>query len=147
MVRVWFNHWFSTSYGIIELMKKDSRQDVCVIGSNRQINSVIQKVCDEWYPDSDSSGEEYVEFALEFCKAHKIDVFVPRFNMVEISRCKNRFAELGVKVLLDDYEKISLLNDKAKTYALLKNLPYLTPQKVSTIISTHIYTGTANTKR
>ena len=23
MIRVWFNHWFSTSYGLIELMKEE----------------------------------------------------------------------------------------------------------------------------
>ncbi len=122
MIRVWFNHWFSTSYGIIELMKKDSKE-IYVIGSNRQINSVIQKVCNEWYKDSDASGTEYVDFALNFCKEHEVDAFVPRRNMIEISKNKKRFEEIGVKVLLDDYEKIELLNDKARTYNLLKRTP------------------------
>ena len=125
MIRVWFNHWFSTSYGIIELMKKDSKEKIHVIGSSRQINSVVQKVCDEWYADSDASGDEYIEFALDFCKEHGVDVFVPRRNMIEISKCKNKFEKIGVKVLLDDYEKVELLNDKAKTYRLLKKIPSL----------------------
>lgn len=123
MIRVWFNHWFSTSYGIIELMKKDLNEEIYVIGSNRQINSVIQKACDEWYKDSDACGEEYVDYALDFCKEHKIDVFAPRRNMVVISQNKKRFEEIGVKVLADDYEKIELLNDKAKTYNFLKQAP------------------------
>ena len=52
MVRVWFNHWFSTSYRLIELMKQDNEEEIYVIASNKQIDSVIQKVCDEWYQDS-----------------------------------------------------------------------------------------------
>lgn len=125
MIRVWFNHWFSTSYGIIELMKKDKNEEIYVIGSNSQKNSVIKKVCHEWYEDSEACGNEYVDFALNFCREHKVDVFVPRRNMTEISRCRSNFEKIGVKLLLDDYEKIEYLNDKAKTYRLLQKIPSL----------------------
>lgn len=121
MVRVWFNHWFSTSYGLIEYMKSDTENKIYVIGSNKQFDSVIQKVCDEWYQDSLSDGEDYIKYCLDFCVEHKVDVFVPRRKMVEISLNKSRFAELGVKVLVDDYEIISLLNDKAATYEYFNN--------------------------
>lgn len=121
MVRVWFNHWFSTSYGLIELMKQDREEEIYVIASNKQIDSVIQQVCDEWYQDSLADGEEYLSYCLAFCKEHKVDVFVPRRKMVEISRNKDRFEEIGVKLMVDDYEIISLLNDKAKTYDYFKD--------------------------
>ena len=121
MIRVWFNHWFSTSYRLIELMKKDSSEQVYVIASNKQIDSVIQKVCDEWYQDSLADGEEYLQYCLEFCKEHKIDVFVPRRKMVEISQNIKRFNEIGVKVMVDDFDTIKLLNDKVATYEFLKD--------------------------
>ena len=66
MIRVWFNHWFSTSYRLIELMKEDADEQVCVIGSNRQKDSVIQLVCDEWYEEPDISGEAYIDFVWDF---------------------------------------------------------------------------------
>ncbi len=116
MIRVWFNHWFSTSYRLIELMKQDKEEQVYVIGSNRQINSVIQEVCDEWYEDPDIGGEEYVEYCLNFCKEHQVDVFVPRRLMVLISQNRERFEALGVKLMVDEYNMISFLNDKAATY-------------------------------
>ena len=137
MIRIWFNHWFSTAYGIIELMKKDRNEDICIIGSNKNINSVIQKVCDEWFLDSPASGIKYIEFALDFCKEHKIDVFVPRRNMIEISKSKNRFEEIGVKVLLDDYEKIELLNDKARAYKFLKQIPSVSIPEFEVVNSYH----------
>lgn len=120
MVRVWFNHWFSTVYGLIELMKKDAEEQVYVISSNKQIDSVIQKVCDEWYQDSLADGEEYIQYCLDFCKEHRVDVFVPRRKMVEISQNVQRFQEIGVKVMVDDYSIMKLLNDKAATYEYLK---------------------------
>ena len=120
MVRVWFNHWFSTSYGLIEFMKKDKTQEIYVIGSNKQYDSVIQLVCDEWYEEPLAEGEAYIEFCLAFCKEHKIDVFVPRKNMVEISKNRDKFTEIGVKVLVDDYEMIRILNDKAAAYEMFQ---------------------------
>ena len=120
MVRVWFNHWFSTSYGLIEFMKEDKTQEIYVIGSNKQYDSVIQLVCDEWYEEPLAEGEAYIEFCLAFCKEHKIDVFVPRKNMVEISKNRDKFTEIGVKVLVDDYEMIRILNDKAAAYEMFQ---------------------------
>lgn len=125
MVRVWFNHWFSTSYRLIELMKEDAKQEIYVLGSNKQADSVIQKVCDEWYPEFESEGEDYIADCLSFCKEHRVDVFVPRRKMVEISKHKEQFTRLGVQVMVDDYDVISLLNDKAKAYEFLSDIPGL----------------------
>ncbi len=121
MVRVWFNHWFSTAHQIIGLMKRDESQDIYVVGSNMAVNSVIRNACDEWYVDSELKGDSYVSFCLEFCKAHSIDVFAPRREMVEISRQREQFESLGVRILADGYDKISFLNDKAKTYEFFKS--------------------------
>lgn len=120
MIRVWFNHWFSTSYGLIELIKQDE-ETIYVVGSNLQADSVIQKVCDEWYVEPALTGEEYINYCVTFCKEHRIDVFIPRREMIEISKYKQRFEEIGVKVLLDDYAMIEILNDKAATYEVLKD--------------------------
>lgn len=122
MVRVWFNHWFSTSYGLIELIKKNESEEVYVIGSNRQANSVIQKVCDEWYEEPVLAENEYVDYCVEFCIQHKVDVFIPRKYMVEISKNKDKFDEIGVKVLVDDYDKIVTLNDKVEAYKLFDGI-------------------------
>ncbi len=115
MIRVWFNHWFSTSYRLIELMKEDKEEQISVIGSNRQTDSVIQKVCDEWYVEP-AEEEGYVEYCLDFCKEHQVDVFVPRRNMVAISKNREKFEEINVKLMVDDASVIEFLNDKAATY-------------------------------
>jgi len=121
MIRVWFNHWFSTSYHFIQLMKQDAENQIYIIGSNRVYNSVIRNVCDEWYKEPLLDGEEYINFCIQFCKEHAIDVFVPRRKIVDISYNKKRFEAIGVKVMADDYDKISFLNDKAATYNFFQN--------------------------
>lgn len=121
MIRVWFNHWFSTSYQLIKLMKQDSENQIYVIGSNRVFNSVIRNVCDEWYQEPSLDGEEYIDFCIQFCKQHGVQVFVPRRKMVDISQSRKRFEEIGVRVMVDDYDKIAFLNDKAATYDFFQN--------------------------
>lgn len=121
MIRVWFNHWFSTAYGIVELMKKDSEQEVYVIGSSIHKNSVVQNVCDEWYEEPEIDGEEYIKFCIKFCKEHKIDVFVPYRNMVTVSNNKERFTSIGIKVMVDNHKIIDFLDDKAATYEHFRN--------------------------
>ena len=120
MIRVWFNHWFSTAYRLIELMKQDENEEIFVIGTNLQIDSVIQKVCDEWYEEPRLSGEEYISYCLDFCKEHEINVFVPRRNMADISKSKERFVSIGVKVMVDDWKAIELLGSKSATYEHFK---------------------------
>ncbi len=120
MIRVWFNHWFSTSYRLIELMKENVGEQVWVVGTNKQPNSVIRNVCDEWYDEPVTDGDAYVDDCIQFCKEHRIDVFVPRRKMLDISRNKDRFDEIGVKIMADAYSKLQLLADKASTYDLFR---------------------------
>lgn len=120
MIRVWFNHWFSTSYRLIELMKENEGEQVWVVGTNKQCNSVIRNVCDEWYGEPVTDGDAYVEDCIRFCQEHKIDVFVPRRKMLDISRNMGRFREIGVRVMAEDYSRLELMADKARSYDLFR---------------------------
>ena len=90
MTRIWFNHWFSTVYNVISMLRAEN-PDFQIIGSNEHPESPIMTVCDEWYQEPVLNSEDYVEFCLDFCKKHEIDVFLPRREMVAISRNKDRF--------------------------------------------------------
>ncbi len=115
MKRIWMNHWFSTAFNIIDLIRQDN-DDIVIIGSNENEYSVIKNRCDEWYQEPILKDDEYVEFCLEFCKAHDIQYFLPRRGMLKISEYKGRFENIGVKVMMDDYHIVSTLNHKEKAY-------------------------------
>lgn len=124
--KVWFNHWFSSAYRIIELLKegyKNSPYSCYIIGTNDKEYCVYKEVCDEFYQEPIFEDEdEYVNWALDFCKTNKISVFFPRRNMVAIARREEEFNELGVIVVLSaNYETMELFNDKAKTYREINN--------------------------
>ena len=117
-MRIWFNYWFRTAYSIISILRSQLDEDNCnytIIGSHTNEYSPIQKVCDEWYIE-ESSSENYVEFCLNFCKEHKIDIFVPYRNMEDISGHKELFEEIGVKILSDKCEYHRLFEKKSTAY-------------------------------
>ena len=118
MVRIWLNHWFSTAYDIIQMIRREN-PDFYFIGSNENERSVIATVCDEWYREPVRKDDEYVEFCLDFCKEHSVDVFLPRREAVSISRRKHDFEQIGVKVMVDEYEIVSVLNQKDQAYRML----------------------------
>lgn len=119
MARAWMNHWFSTAYNVITLIKKGV-PGIQIIGSNERAFSPLMKVCDEWYQEPVLKGEEYVSFCLDFCRAHQIDLFIPRREMVAISHHKERFGREGIKVMVDDYQYISILNQKDQAYSFFR---------------------------
>lgn len=119
MKRIWFNHWFSAAYNIITMLK-DANPDYHVIGTNENEQSVISLACDEWYTEPAVKGDKYVDFCLEFCKEHKVDVFLPRREMLSISNRVEEFQSIGVKVMVENYGIASILNHKDKAYEFLK---------------------------
>ena len=124
-VRVWFNHWFSTAYYIINLLKQDEQIHFYVIGSNERRYSVIEEACDEWYmePTYGVNEEEYIDYCLEFCKEHEINVFAPRRGMLAVVKHRHLFEAIGVKILADpDYEKLKRLNNKKETYRFFEQM-------------------------
>lgn len=121
MIRVWLNHWFSTAYNIVQLLK-EGKSDLLVVGSHPDQHSPIEAVCDEWHCEPHLKGDEYAQYCFEFCLTHAIDVFIPRYELVSISRRKEDFERAGIKVMVDDFTTVSMLNDKAKAYELLGGL-------------------------
>ena len=119
MVRIWMNHWFSTAYNIVNLIKQDD-PSFFVIGSNEHIGSPIRKACDEWHQEPTLKDDAYVDYCLEFCKANRVDVFLPRRGMLDMSKQIARFEAIGTKVMVDDYSLISVLNNKNEAYELFE---------------------------
>lgn len=136
MVRIWLNHWFSTAYSIIRLIR-ENENDFYIIGSNENAHSVYKTVCDEWYVEPVMKESEYIDFCLNFCKEHRIDIFMPRRGMEWISRYKKDFEETGVRVMVDNYDKVSALNQKDKAYQLFqdKRIGYVPDYMVATTVN------------
>lgn len=122
-MRVWFNHWFSTAYHLINLIKEGDPGKFTVIGSSVNSSAIYQRACEEWYVEPDNlTQDEYSSFCLDFCRKHNIDIFVPRRNMVSLVQHHAEFSALGVKLLADlDADKLALLENKRRTYVFFQS--------------------------
>lgn len=118
---IWFNHWFSSVYNIIGLLKSDDLlgQSIHVICTNKSKYSAIQLACDEWFVEpSDICDEEYVAYCLDFCKTHKVDIFAPRREALCISKHVSDFSAIGVTLMLDA-DATDICSDKIRAYNIL----------------------------
>ena len=135
-IRIWVNHWFSTMYRLIEDARRhlnglvnyhynDSLASPSIIsysfkfiGTNKLSACVYQKVCDEFYIEpSDISGDDYVDWCLNFCEEHNIDIFAPRREQMSIARRAEEFKSKNILLLCDtDADKLDICDDKFKTY-------------------------------
>ncbi|MCR5122956.1 MAG: ATP-grasp domain-containing protein, partial [Ruminococcus sp.] len=119
MTKIWLNHWFSTAYHIIRLIK-EGEKDFFIIGSNERSDAVYKEMCDEFCTEPVLPPDEYAAFCLDFCTEHGIDVFLPRRGMQGIAKHIDEFTAAGVKVMADPYDKLKMLNSKTEAYAFFK---------------------------
>lgn len=132
-MRIWFNHWFSTAYHLIELMRGESGEYE-FIGSGTNPNAAYLQACKERYAEPENVSEsEYADFCVDFCKAHRVDVFVPRRNLVAVSENMERFEEIGTKVLADRNSKmLRTLDSKTKSYEFFRErIPKIVPKTMT----------------
>ena len=79
--------------------------------------------------------EEYIPFLLNYCKEQKIDVLISLFDidLLVLAKNKNRFEEIGTRVIVSDASLIEICNDKWKTYCFLKENGFRTPKTYLTL--------------
>ncbi len=124
-MRVWFNHFFSTAWNIIDLVRDNPEQmSFYIIGSNDKDYCVYQENCDEFYVEPVIEDEnDYVDWCLEFCKAHEVAIFIPRRGSRGISERLSEFEALGVAVMVSkDTKLLRQLGDKIETAVLFEQM-------------------------
>jgi len=82
--------------------------------------------------------DAYIPFLLEYCKENKIDILISLFDidLLVLAKNKDKFAEIGTKVIVSDPDVISICNDKWKTYNFLKDNGFNVPKTYLTLEET-----------
>lgn len=121
---IWFNHWFSAIINTVEAIKK-AFPDVKIIGSNRLDTCVYKYAVDEFYIEPTGlSGDEYTEFALNFCKEHSVDIFFVKAGMSGIAKYKEKFTDIGTTVICEDISVLNAFDSKSGIYNQLEKMGY-----------------------
>lgn len=74
--------------------------------------------------------DNYIPFLLDYCKENKIDILLSLFDidLLVLARNKEKFAQIGTKIIVSDEEIVDICNDKWKTYLFLKENGFAVPK-------------------
>ncbi|SEL23360.1 ATP-grasp domain-containing protein [Ruminococcus albus] len=133
---IWFNHWFSQAYNFIELLRRDERN--YIIATAKKPDFVFGAAADERYIEPNGvNGEQYVEWALGFCKEHSVDVFFPKRWRAAVISHMDEFAAIGTRVTADgNTEQNDMLDSKMKSCIFMREndlcaTPYM--ERITTV--------------
>ena len=119
-MRVWFNRTFSSVYAAIDLIREaDTAGRFHIIYSNANPHATAARVAHEFFVEPTGMvGEAYLEWCLEFCREHAVDIFIPGKYATELAGEHARFAAQGTRVLsAASPAALELIHDKARFYA------------------------------
>ena len=79
--------------------------------------------------------ENYIPFLLKYCKENQIDILLSLFDidLLMLAKNKQKFEEIGTKVIVSNQQFIEVCNDKWNTYCFLKEHGFHTPRTYQTL--------------
>ncbi|MFO7826004.1 MAG: ATP-grasp domain-containing protein [Cyclobacterium sp.] len=106
-----------------------------VFASNGTDNAPAFKFADEHVITPLIYDQKYIPFLLDYCLLNNIKIVISLFDidLPILSRNKDRFKDVGVKVIVSEPGVIDICNDKWKTFKWLKEKGFET---VKTFLST-----------
>lgn len=108
---------------LVDYFKKEFGYNSKIICTNSSELSTALSVGDKSYISPMIYEETYIPFLLEICKKEKINILVSLFDidLPILAYNKDKFENLGVKLILSDLSIIEVCNDKYKMNKFLKN--------------------------
>lgn len=119
---VWFNKNLSSVFNAIETIRSHGGDPIRIVCSHSCNDFPASIVSDLFVQEPKGLvGPGYVEFCLDFARAHEVTLFVPGKELQSIVQERGRFEAAGVKVLAAaDADTLHLLEDKARLYRSLE---------------------------
>lgn len=74
--------------------------------------------------------EAYIPFLLDYCKENHIDAIISLFDidLLVLAKNKDRFAQIGTRVVVSHVQLIEICNDKWKTFLYLRERGFRVPK-------------------
>ncbi|WP_337100732.1 ATP-grasp domain-containing protein [Paenibacillus sp. YIM B09110] len=100
-VNLYFNRWFSVSYLYMNHLRGNpDGVEFKIFGTHPDPMHMSLQGCDYAEIEPVLQGVEYVQYLVDFCRKHEIDVFIPRLKMLDIAKHVHLFDAIGTKVLV-----------------------------------------------
>lgn len=117
--RLWLGHWFSTAYHFVQEVRHNADGRAFeIFGTSTNPRSVVLQACDHAGLEPEANDPHFVEFCLDYCQRHHIEVFLPGYRrLLHLAPHQAEFERLGTRLLLSaDFATLSLLDDKVNSY-------------------------------
>lgn len=123
-----------TSVGRRAYMVKYFKEVLGKIGSVHVSNSDDKTVAFQYADKSVVTpliyDENYISFLIEYCKNNHIDFLISLFDidLLVLAKNKQKFEEIGTRLIVSDVNIIEICNDKWKTYEFLLDNGFNVPK-------------------
>lgn len=95
---VWYNKNISSLQNMVEIVKQNpAARELRIIVSHPVSGALPCLTADEAFIEPDIRGDAYVDWCIDFCRSHLVDLFIPRKGQIDITRRRDEF--LPTKVL------------------------------------------------
>lgn len=92
---------------------------VTIYASNVDPSAVALSACDvSAIEPRHVSNEEYAQFALDFCRTHRIDVLIPPRRLDALAGRAAEFAAVGTSLMCSPLSAVTALTSKVLTYEI-----------------------------
>ncbi|MEU1042779.1 ATP-grasp domain-containing protein [Streptomyces sp. NPDC005551] len=117
-VRVWLNRTYAENVFFMDQLRRNPHdRPVEIRVTHGDADSPLLAAADSAALEPEGlSRAAYVEYALDQCARHGIDVFVPVLHQAEIVAHRAEFAALGTALLAPPAEAVSVFHDKVTAY-------------------------------
>jgi hypothetical protein len=110
--RIWLNRWFSSGWNVIRLIREGGRP-VEVWATADDPRSIVLAGADHAGQEPALSGDAYVDWALGYCREHRIEAFLPLHRLAVVAGAADEFAAIGTRLMVcGPKPTIDLLDDK-----------------------------------
>ena len=115
---------------IIKCLRKNGEREIRLVGVDMNEKSNGRKLVDVFYQVPPAKDEGYIDAVLDICGKEKIDVIMPLVTreLLKYARCRKLFEEWGIVVSVDDYDILSVINNKANLMEKMRELGMETPE-------------------
>jgi hypothetical protein len=117
-VRVWLNRTYAENVFFMDQLRSNPQlRPVEIHATHGDPDSPVLAAADTAAMEPEGlSPAAYVEYALDQCARHSIDVFVPVLHQAAIVAHRAEFAALGTALLAPPSEAVAVFLDKATAY-------------------------------
>lgn len=107
---------------LIRMFKNNGERPIEIIGTDIDNEAVGRFFCDRFYQVPAGQSDDYIPKLLEIVKKEKPDIIFPEssYEVYPLALNKDKFENLGTRVIVSDPEPIEISNNKFLMYETLR---------------------------